>query len=346
MERVASLPADTQLGRVAERVRRIEALGYDTVHVSETVRDPFTVCALALEHTSRLTVRTSMVVAFARSPMVTAYSAWELARFSGGRFQLGLATQVRGNIVGRFSMPWSDPAAQLRDYLDSLRAIFGSFATGEPLSHSGTHYTFDRLQPYFRPGPVHVPAPQLWTGGVNRRMCVLAGECSDGFVTHPTNSHPTFLREHILPALREGAERRGRRDGGPRVVVVPKAITGRDDRVVAAAREAARSEFAFLYSTPAYRGTLAALGLTEFGERLTRLAREQRWNEMTETVSDEVLRTLVPHGTYAQLPAVLESWYGGTCDGLSIDPPEDPADDDEFAALLDRIRAIPVRPVR
>ena len=90
MERVASLPADTQLGRVAERVRRIEALGYDTVHVSETVRDPFTVCALALEHTSRLTVRTSMVVAFARSPMVTAYSAWELARFSGGRFQLGL----------------------------------------------------------------------------------------------------------------------------------------------------------------------------------------------------------------------------------------------------------------
>ncbi|MDJ0110868.1 LLM class flavin-dependent oxidoreductase, partial [Rhodococcus erythropolis] len=117
MELVTSLPADTPLRQVAQHVERIENLGFDTVHISETIRDPFAVAALAVEHSSTLTVRTSMVVAFARSPMVTALAAWDLAGFSGGRFQLGLATQVRGNIVGRYSMPWTNPVAQLRDYV-------------------------------------------------------------------------------------------------------------------------------------------------------------------------------------------------------------------------------------
>jgi len=165
---IASLPADTRLADVAERVRRIEDLGFTAVHVSETVRDPFSVCALALEHSSTLVVRTSMVVAFARSPMVTAYAAWELARFSGGRFQLGVATQVRGNIVGRFSMPWTDPVEQLRDYVASLRAIFDAFAHGRELSHHGSHYTFSRLQPYFNAGPDPRGGPVHRAGGGGR----------------------------------------------------------------------------------------------------------------------------------------------------------------------------------
>jgi probable F420-dependent oxidoreductase len=340
---VTSLPASTLLSEVADRVRRIEDLGFDGVHISETVRDPFAVCTLALEHSSTLVVRTSMVVAFARSPMVTACSAWELARYSGGRFQLGIATQVRGNIVGRFAMPWTDPAAQLRDYVASLRAIFSAFANGQNLDHRGSHYTFTRLQPYFNPGPIDVPPPSIWTGGVNRRMCTLAGAVADGFVAHPTSSHPAVLREYVLPALASGAATQGRTDGGPRLVVVPRVISGRDEAAVAAARDDLRSELAFLYSTPAYQRTLELFGLHDIGHRLNELARRKEWSALADVLTDDVVGQLVPQGTHADLPDALASWYDRLCDGIALDTPSDPGDDAEFAAMVDRIKSIPAR---
>lgn len=343
MELIASLPADTPLGEVAERVRRIETLGFDTVHVSETIHDPFIVSALALEHSRSLQVRTSMAVAFPRSPMVIAYAAWDLARFSGGRFQLGLATQVRGNMVGRFSMPWTDPEAQLRDYVASVRAIFASFQTGAELNHEGSHYSFNRLQPYFNPGPLDHDAPSVWTGGVNHRMCALAGAVSDGFVTHATSSHPVLLREQVLPALRSGAELAGRSDGGPKIAVVSKAITGHDRAAVAAAREAARSELAFLYSTPAYRRTLEVFGLAELGPALTERAATADWEGLSGLLTDEVLRALIPEATHAELPETLNTWYGGLCDGLALGIPDDEDHDVRFREVLREVSAIPTR---
>nr|WP_211229337.1 TIGR03617 family F420-dependent LLM class oxidoreductase [Nakamurella lactea] len=348
---MTTLPADTSLRDVADRVRRIERLGFDTVHVPETVHDSLAVALLALEHTSRLAVRTSMTLAFPRSPMVIAYAAWDLARFSGGRFQLGIATQVRGNIVGRFSVPWTDPAGRLADYLRSLRAIFAAFADGSPLHHDGKHYRFDRLQPYFNPGPIDSPAPQLWTGGVNRQVCLVAGRLADGFVTHATNSHPRYLRERLLPALTEGAAAAGRRDGGPRVVVVPRCVTAPDADSMVSARDAIRRELAFLYSTPAYRPTLTLLGHQEIGERLTTLVRDGRWAELPGVLPDELLAELLPQGEYAELPAVLAQWYGGLCDGLNVAVPTiDPADvgagpdtDAAFRRTLEQIREIPDR---
>lgn len=343
MEVITSLPADTELADVAGRVRRIEELGFDTVHVSETVRDPFAVCALALEHSSTLVVRTSMVVAFARSPMVTAYAAWELARFSDGRFELGVATQVRGNIVGRFSMPWTNPVAQLRDYIESLRAIFQVFADGGSLDHRGSHYTFSRLQPYFNPGATGFAPPLIWTGGVNRQMCTLAGAVADGFVAHPTSSHPAMLRQTVLPALAAGAESRRRDDGGPRVVAVPRVIAGSDAAAVAAARDDVRSEIAFLYSTPAYQRTLELFGLQEIGTRLSALAHEKKWDALAGVLGDDVLAQLVPQGTYAELPGVLGSWYGELCDGISLHTPADEDHDEDFAAMVELVRNIPTR---
>jgi probable F420-dependent oxidoreductase len=343
VEVITSLPASAHLSDVAVGVRRIEEMGFDGVHISETVRDPFAVCTLALEHSTTLVVRTSMVVAFARSPMVTACAAWELARYSGGRFQLGIATQVRGNIVGRFSMPWTDPAAQLRDYVASLRAIFAAFAGGQVLDHHGSHYTFTRLQPYFNPGPIDVAPPPIWTGGVNRRMCTLAGAVADGFVAHPTSSHPAVLREYVLPALADGAAKAGRSDGGPRLVVVPRVISGRDDAAVATARDELRAELAFLYSTPAYQRTLDLFGLTEIGTRLSGHARRKEWAALTGVLTDDVVSQLVPQGTYAELPDVLASRYDRLCDGIALDTPSDPGDDAEFAAMLDRIKSIPAR---
>ncbi len=340
MELVASWLSRSPLRDVPAYAERVERLGFDVMHVPETIHDPFTVAALALTHTSRLVVRTSMVVAFPRSPMVTAYAAWDLTGLSGGRFQLGVASQVRGNIVGRFSTEWSEPVARLRDYVASLRAIFHAFWTGEPLDHAGPHYRFDRLQPYFNPGPHDVPAPAIWTGGVNRQMCLLAGEVSDGFVCHPTNSHPRILDRTILPALAEGAARSGRTDGGPRVVAGPQPLMAVDADGLAALREQRRPELAFLYSTPAYRPQLEEFGLADLGAALSEMARRSEWTDLAQHLTDEVVDTLVPQGTYAEIPDVLERWYAGRCSGLVLTLPESTEDDDHYRALGDACRAI------
>lgn len=341
MEVIASWPGHSQLRDVPGWAANAEELGFDVIHVPETIHDPFTVAPLALASTQRVVVRTSMVVAFARSPMLTAYAAWDLARLSGGRFQLGLASQVRGNIVGRYSAEWSEPVARLGDYIKAVRAIFRSFQTGERLDYRGAHYTFDRLQPYFNPGPIDGPEPMIWTGGVNRRMCALAGELSDGFVCHPTNSHPEVIREDILPAIDDGRARAGRQVG-PRIAAGPQPITAASPQGLAQAREKRRPELAFLYSTPAYRPQLDRFGLGELGQLLTEMARASDWSELPHHLTDDVIARLVPQGTYEELPGVLAEWYAGLCDGIVLAMPDD-ADPTAVSELVAECKAIPGR---
>jgi probable F420-dependent oxidoreductase len=338
---IASLPATLALREVAGWARSVEETGFDVLHVPETTHDAFTVAALALDATESITVRTSMVVAFPRSPMVTAYAAWDLARFSDGRFELGLASQVRGNIVGRYSTAWSDPVGRLREYVGSVRAIFHSFQTGDPLEYTGSHYRFTLLQPYFNPGPLDVPAPAIWTGGVNRRMCALAGEISDGFVCHPTNSHPRVLAASIVPAIQEGRALAGRGDDGPVIVAGPQPIMASTADGLQQARDARRPEFAFLYSTPAYRPQLELFGFGDLGAALSDMARRSDWSELSRHVTDDVLDVLVPQGTYDELPDVLERWYGGVCGGIVLAVPPTAFEDEGYRALVDRCRAIP-----
>jgi probable F420-dependent oxidoreductase len=340
MDVVASWPTQLNLADVAGWARRVEDVGFDAIHVPETTHDPFVVSALALANTSRITVRTSMVVAFPRSPMLTAYSAWDLARFSGGRFHLGLASQVRGNIVGRYSTAWSEPVERLGDYIDAVRAIFASFQTGQELTYDGPHYRFTRLQPYFNPGPNDVPAPQIWTGGVNRRMTALAGERSDGFVAHPTSSHPALLRATILPALEEGRARAGR-DALPSVVAGPQPITTADPADLPRLREARRSELAFLYSTPAYRPQLDLFGIGGLGEALSAMAARSDWSDLAAHLTDEVLATLVPQGSYDELPDVLATWYAGLCDGLVFGVASEALADPGFMRMIRSCQEIP-----
>lgn len=339
MELVTSAPAAMGPGEIGGWAARAERLGFDTIHVSETIHDPFTVAALALQHTERVTVRTSMVLAFPRSPMITAYAAWDLAKYSGGRFQLGIASQVRGNIVGRFSAQWSEPVARLADYISSLRAIFASFQTGAKLDYVGPHYRFERLQPYFNPGPLDHPAPQIWTGAVNARMCSMAGEFADGFVCHPTNSHPVVLKSRTLPALAEGAARAGR--ATPAVVANPHVMAAATSEAVDALREQRRSELAFLYSTPAYRRQLEDFGLADVGAALSVMAQRSQWDDLPTILTDDVVSQLIPQGTYDEIPAVLTQWYSGLCSGLNLPVPADADDDDSFGALLDSCREIP-----
>ena len=334
----ASTDPNMPLEEVGPYAQRVERMGFDGLRVPETIHDGLMVSLLALEHTTRLHVRSSVILAFPRSPMVVAYAAWDLQRMSGGRFGLGLGTQIRANIEGRFSVPWRAPVARMREYLQALHAIFAAFQEGAGLDFEGEHYRFTRLQPYFNPGPIEAPPPPLTLGAVNRRLCELAGELCDGLVTHPTNSSPRYLREVTRPALAAGAERGERRLEEIELVAGTSIITGRDAAELALARDSARRSLAFLYSTPTYWPTLEAHGWGDLGQRLRELTREGRWDDLPALLGDEVLDALVPQGTYGEIADVLLDRYRGLADGLGLAPPEDPAHDDEVAAVIRRLQ--------
>lgn len=338
MRIVAGMSDRVALADTATYARRIEALGYDCLHVPETIHDSMAVALLALEHTSSLRVQTSLTLAFPRSPMLLALQAWDLSLMSGGRFDLGLGTQIKQNIEGRFGVPWTAPAQRMNDYVSAVRACWHSFSTGEPLDVHTENYTLNRLQPFFNPGPLPHAAPHIWLGGVNTRACELAGEIGDGFVTHPTNSHPRFIRECITPAIRAGESRRAR-SPIPIIGAIP-IITGRTHDDVKSSRAHQRAVLAFLYSTPAYRRTLELFGWESLGAELQSLTRRGDWSNLESLLTDDVVNTLVPQGTWSELPDVLASWFGDIVDGLLIQPPTDPGDDAEFAGVLRRLAAI------
>ncbi|CAB4883257.1 unannotated protein [freshwater metagenome] len=323
--------------------QRVEALGYNGLHVPETVHDGLAASLLALEHTTALTVRTSVIVAFPRSPMLTAYAAWDLAAFSSGRFQLGLGTQIKPNIEGRYSVPWTEPVTRMRDYVGALRAIWRSFQEGVPLAYETTNYRFSRLQPFFNPGPLNVTPPTIWLGGVNEGMVRLAGSHADGIVTHPTNSNPRYLREICLPALREGEALTGRARDSVEIVSGSQYITGPTAADVDRNREHHRRLLAFLYSTPAYRRTLTLHGWEDLGERLQTITRTQQWDTLHQHVTDEVIDALVPQGTWDQLPEVIAQCFGDLADGVILTLPEDPANDARFREVIAAVQAIPPR---
>ena len=337
MKVYAGMDPRLPLGEVAAHARRVEAMGYDGLQVSETVHDALALSLLVAEHTERITIRTSVALAFVRSPTLTAYAAWDLARFSGGRFELGLGTQIRQNIEDRYGMPWAEPVARMRDYVDVLAAVFETFRTGGPLRHDGPHYRLSRMQPYFNPGPDDsVTPPPIWLGGVNPGMCRLAGEVAAGFVTHPTNANPRYLETVCLPNLRAGAERAGRPPGSIEVVAGTQVISGADEAALESERERQRRLFAFLYSTPAYRPTLDLHGWDDLGDDLRALVREERWDDLGRLVPDDVLDTLVPTATYDRLATVLLDRFDRLVDGLLLSPPPvpDPAGDEALAAVV------------
>lgn len=317
--------------------RRLEDAGFDGIHVPETIHDSFAVALLAAEHTSRLTIRTAVTLAFVRSPTLVAYAAWDVQALSGGRFELGLGTQVRQNIEGRYGMPWSAPVRRMEDYLGAVQAAFHSFSTGAPLRHEGEHYRLTRLQPYFDPGPLDVGAPPVLLGGVSPAMCRLAGRAAAGLITHSTGSDPDQLRSVARPSLAEGAGVAGR--PVPPLYAAAAVATGADPAAVRAERERHRRLMAFLYSTPAYRGTLDRLGRPDVLDRLAALVREDRWDLLTDVLDDDLLDALLVSGTYDELPELLLERYRGLADGLVLTAPADPGGDPALRTLIAALRA-------
>jgi probable F420-dependent oxidoreductase len=327
------------LAEVGAFAARIEALGYDGLHVAETVHDSLAVSLLALEHTTTLTVRTAVTLTFVRSPMLTALSAWDLAAFSNGRFQLGLGTQIRQNIEERFGAPWPSPVRGMADHVGAIRACFEAFAGGGALDFTSETVSLTRLQDYFRPAASGVTPPPIWLGGVNAKMTALAGELADGFVTHPTNSSVRFVAERCLPSLSAGLARSGRTRDDLEIVVGTQVITGATRADLEAEKERQRRLFAFLYSTPAYAPTLDLYGWTDLGAQLRAAIKADDLHGLHHLVTDEILDTLIPICAVEELPAILLDRYAGLCDGLLLSVPADPALDRSLAAAIAALQA-------
>jgi len=317
------------LKRAGETARAAEEIGFSGVWSSETKHDAFLPLAIAADATEEISLGTSIAVAFSRSPMEVAQTAWDLQNLSDGRFTLGLGTQVKAHVTRRFSMPFDRPAARLRDYILALRAIWRSFQAGEPLKYEGEFYRHTLLTPFFDPGPIEHPDISVHIAGVNERLASVAGEVCDGFHVHPFHS-PEYVRRTILPAIEQGAEKAGRSPESVDLVASAFVITGTSERESGEQREALRAQAAFYASTPSYRIVLEAHGWEEVGGRLSGLAREKKWDEMPALVTDEMLSAFAVEAAPGEVGAALKERYEGLVDRVSVYLPFVPGERDDF----------------
>lgn len=301
----------------AEHAAAAEAAGYDGMIAAETRHDPFVSLAAAAVLTERVSLMTAIAVAFARSPMTVAETANDLQLLAQGRFVLGLGSQVRAHIERRFSMPWSAPAARMREFVAAVRAIWHSWETGERLRFRGEHYRHTLMTPFFSPGPNPHGSPPIWIAGVGERMTETAGAVADGLIAHAFTT-PRYLREVTVPALERGARSEGRDPAALGLSLPAFVAVGDAPGEVDRAAEATRAQIAFYGSTPDYLPVLALHGWEGLHERLNALARRGEWEHMAAAVPDEVLTTFAAIGTPAEVAAQLRERFTGTVTRLSF----------------------------
>jgi probable F420-dependent oxidoreductase len=314
----ASLGAEgEQLRGAGDAARAAEELGFAGLWTSETKHDSFLPLAVAAAETERISLGTSIAVAFSRSPMATAQVAWDLQDLCGGRFILGLGTQVRAHITRRFSMPWERPVARLRDYVLALRAIWESFQTEGALDYEGEFYRHTLMSPFFNPGPIEHPEIPIHIAGVNTRLARLAGGLCDGFHVHPFHS-PEYVRKTVKPAIERGAEESGRDPEEVELATSVFVITGEGEAEIEEQREKMRARIAFYASTPTYHTVLRAHGWQDVGEKLSVLARDKRWDELSTMVPDEMLQAFTVEAAPEEIGPALKERYQGLIDRVAL----------------------------
>jgi probable F420-dependent oxidoreductase len=317
---------DTVLDPVAgpSAAAAVERAGFGGAWVTETVRDPFVVLARAADATHGIDLGTAVAIAFARSPMTLAQSAHDVHRLSGGRLLLGLGSQVKAHVTRRFGMPWSRPAARMREYVLALRAIWTAWETSGPLEVDGEFYRHILMTPFFDPGPTGYGTPPVFLGGVGAGMTTVAGEVADGFLCGPLTSADS-LRELTLPALETGRARSSR----PGFIVsgMPLLVTGVDGPTTDRVAAATRSRIAFYASTPAYRQVLEVHGWGGLHDRLHRLSTERRWDEMAGLIDDEVLDAFAVIAAPGDAAAALRKRWDGLADRVVVACAADPGAD-------------------
>jgi probable F420-dependent oxidoreductase len=302
------------------QARRLEAAGYDGGFSFEGRHDPFLPLAVAAQQTEHLELVTAIAIAFARNPMTLANIGWDMQLLSRGRFILGLGTQIRPHIEKRFSMPWSRPAARLREMVLAIRAIWDCWHEGTRLDFRGEFYTHTLMTPVFTPAENPHGLPRIFCAGVGPRMTEVAGEVADGFFVHPFHT-PEFVRQVTLPALDKGLALAGRsrRDFAISCQVI--LAVGESDAELEAAKNGARAQISFYGSTPAYRPVLECLGRGELQNELNAMSKQGRWLEMAGRIDDDLLERIAVVGRRKEIAPKLRERCSGFADRVSLVAP-------------------------
>ncbi len=322
------------MNKVAAAAQAAEELGFGALWTSDTSHNPHFPLVLAAEHSRRIQLGTAIVVAFARSPMDVAYQAWDLARYSNGRYLLGLGTQVKGHIERRFSMPWRSPAAEnMKDYIGALRAIWQAWQSGERLNYRGEFYTHTLMSPFFDPGPNEFPEIPIYTAGVNERMCRLAGEVSDGFHAHPFHTR-RYLQEVVLPAIDAGAASAGRSRADVDISSAIFVVAGDNSKEINAGLMEVGQQAAFYASTPTYAPVMDLHGWSDVREELSALVARKRWDQISGLVTPEMVDAFAIVSSWDDLPQRIHDKYDGILDRVTLYIPFDPSQNMERWAKI------------
>lgn len=320
------------LDDAARQAARLEALGYDGAFSAEGPHEPFLPVVLAAEHTTRLELMTNIAVAFARSPMDLAQLANDAQLASGGRFILGVGSQIRPHIEKRFSMTWSSPARRMRELVLAVKAIQHSWQSGEALDFRGEFYQHTLMTPFFSPGPNPSGPPPVFVAGLGPLMTEVAAEVGDGLLIHPFHSGH-FVRDIAAAAVARGLDRAGRDRGDFTLAATIIVATGSGDEAMEHARRGVLRLLSFYGSTPAYRVVLDAHGWGDLQVELNALSKRGQWDEMAALIPDEVFDALVVQGRPAEIAPLVQDRYRGLVDRISFSTPYS-LDDVSVAEML------------
>ena len=322
--------------KVPEVAVRLEQQGFDCAITFEGPHDPFLPILQSAERTERIELATGVAIAFARNPMLVAQTANDLQVLSGGRFLLGLGSQIKPHIEKRFSMPWSKPAARMREFVQAIRAIWHTWETNEPLRFQGEFYTHTLMTPVFNPGPNPHGMPPILVAGVGPKMIEVAGEVGDGIFVHPLNT-PGFLADVVHPALERGFAESGRSRSDFSVSCQTITMMGANDEQIEAARNKAKGQISFYGSTPAYKVVLDHEGWGDVQPRLNRMSKEGKWFEMMGLITDDMLDAIGVSGTPAEVGRKLRERNAPWADRTMLTLYDETGDPD---AVTDLVKAI------
>lgn len=301
------------MSRVAENARELEAAGYDGVITAETAHDPFFPLLLAAQNTDKLELITSIAVAFSRSPMTLAGIGHDLNAISRGRFILGLGSQIRAHITKRFSMPWSRPAARMREYILALHAIWDNWYSGKPLDFRGEFYTHTLMTPMFTPTDTDYGAPKVFLAAVGPLMTQVAAEVADGIIIHAFTTQK-YLREVTIPAIEKGLQKSGRRRDQFEISYPGFIVTGETEEAFEMSRQAISKQIAFYGSTPAYAAVLGLHGWGQLQPELNALSKKGQWDEMGNLITEEILSEFAVVAEPDQVIDQFKQRFGGLID--------------------------------
>ena len=304
------IDAEVQVGapvEAAELSKKAEEYGFDCFWVNETKHDPFVQLSLAAQSTRRISLGTSIALAFTRSPTTLAYTAWDLQSLSAGRLILGLGSQVKGHIERRFGMKWDAPAPKMRDEVLAMKAVWESWQEGKTLGYHGRYFRLDLMTPFFSPGPVEHPEIPIYVAGVNPGMCRVAGEVAEGLHVHPLHT-VRYLTEVVRPALEAGAAKAGRK-GRTAAAASVFAAVGETREEIRNVKEAYREQISFYASTRSYRRVMELHGWGDVCDRLHGLSTKGDWGRMPSEVTDDILNEFVVEGTWDDIGVAVKGRY-------------------------------------